>query len=98
MDQLVTDSEGFDVEPGMYELWTNISGENDLGNDGPEELLTEFLELAIRRGIIEYVAAQKVSTNSQAVLVVYLVTDTDWQAPGGYAVAATMEEFSGGRR
>ena len=91
----VVDSNGAEVEHGEHKLWSPIKGEWDAGVDGASELVSFWFELLERRGLLDSVSASKVSTDSQAMLVVYLGMGVDWQEPASRRIAEVMREFCG---
>lgn len=89
------DEDGADAEPGEYKLWTPITGERDVGEDGAATLATEFYEWLEHRRLAGSVSSLKVSTDAQAVLVVYLGDGLSWHEPMARSIADLMRSFVG---
>lgn len=93
--QALLEEGGGEVSVGDYKLWSPISGEVDLGDPGADELLREWLELADRQGLAQHIAAHKISTDGQAVLVVYLCVRSAWSSVEGRLLGGAMRQWCG---
>ena len=63
--------------------------------ENADYLVQEWLDFMEHRGVNSFIAAQKISTDAGAVLVVYLTTGMAWDDPERRAIAGAMLEFCG---
>ena len=91
----MVDDNGAEVDSGEYKLWTPVTGETDVGEDGATALVMDFHEWLVYRRLAGSVSSLGVSVDSQAVLVVYLGIGLSWHEPMAREIADLMRQFCG---
>ena len=89
------EADGQEAAVGDYKLWVAVENEQDVGVGGASKLVGDFFDLLERRGLLGSVSATKVSTDSQAILVVYLSVGVDWGKPAFHSILHVMRGYCG---
>jgi hypothetical protein len=76
----------------QFKLWVDIKGKSELGETGAEEHVRDFLDWLADDRLV--VTQAKVSTDAQAVLVVYLAYDLAEADDDVWLLAERMKTWS----